>query len=405
MENVTHHKTTMCKYYMQNEPCRNRACSFAHGMRELFRRVPSRIPSLKESPSFRRSHALSSESFPSCECAKCERMLMQPCKRRRPSPPPYHRAAHDRLEIDKRHISRHVERSQYNPRRPTEEIPHINNPNSRYSTGHSNHDSHCQNLRVMLQSQSRDIRKSPDVVEPRFPPGFEPIVKNPSPPNKDVHDDRDETPPNTNRVEEGEILSTISKHIHSAIFGCIQQEDYEQDDDEARPLCVTRESTNNVGGPDVGITKYDLKGDDIEGPIHVTEGLTKDVAELQVKNTDCNNLSLIKESARDGDDQKPLATHEVPPIDDNDVEVNSSIPQVNNGTRHHEVLENSFEDEVFHSMGNTEMVKDIIDAWREYTCTRVRLEEVKQEEHKQIQKLDDLVSLLVKDHMNVKENE
>jgi hypothetical protein len=96
----------------------------------------------------------------------------------------------------------------------------------------------------MLKSQSWDIRKSPDVVEPRFPPGFESIVKNSSisPPNKDVHDDRDETPPFTDRVEEGEILSTITKHIRSAIFGCVQEEDYEQgNDDEAPPLCVTRE--------------------------------------------------------------------------------------------------------------------------------------------------------------------
>jgi hypothetical protein len=164
-------------------------------------------------------------------------------------------------------------------------------------------------------------------------------------------------------------------------------------------------STHNVGGPDMGITKYDFKGDDIEAPIHVTEGLRKDVAELQVENTDCNNLPLIKESACDGDDQKPPATHEVPPIDDNDVAVNSIIPQVNNGTRHHEVLENSFEDEVSHQMGSTEMLKEIIDAWRQYTCTRVRLEEVKQEEHKQIQKLDHLMSLLVKDYMTVKGNE
>ena len=330
-------------------------------------------------------------------------MLMQPCKRPRPSPPPYHRVTHDRLEIDKRHISRHAERSQYIPRQPTQEIPHINNPDPRYSAGHSNHDdSHCQDLRVMLQSQSWDIRKSPDVVEPRFPPGFESIVKNSSPPNKDVHDGRDETPPNTDRVEEGEILSTITKQIRSAIFGCVQH-DEQGNDDEAPPLCVTRESTHNVGGPDMVITKYDFKGDDIEAPIHVTEGLTKDVAELQVKNTDCDNLLSTKESARDGDDQlqKPPATHEVPPIDDNDVAVDSiMIPQVNNGTRHHEALENSFEDEVFNQMGDTEMVKEIIDAWKQYTCTRVRLEEVKQEEHKQIQKLDHLMSLLVKNHMN-----
>jgi hypothetical protein len=78
----------------------------------------------------------------------------------------------------------------------------------------------------MLKSQSWDIRKSPDVVEPRFPPGFESIVKNSF----------------TDRVEEGEILSTITKHIRSAIFGCVQEEDYEQgNDDEAPPLCVTRE--------------------------------------------------------------------------------------------------------------------------------------------------------------------
>ena len=134
MENVNHHsnyKTTMCKYYMRNEPCQNRVCYFAHGMRELPRRVHSRSPSLKESPSFQRSHILSSESPLSSlkhiyfDCAKCERMLMQPCKRLRPSPPLFQRVANDRLDIDKRHISRYVERLQYTPRLDLLERCHV----------------------------------------------------------------------------------------------------------------------------------------------------------------------------------------------------------------------------------------------------------------------------------------
>ena len=98
-------------------------------------------------------------------------------------------------------------------------------------------------MRITLQLQSQDIRKSPDVVEPRLPPGFEPVLTNPTPSNKDVHGDRDETPPNTDDVEEGEVLSTISKQLRSAIVGCVQQADYEQgSDDKAPPLRVMKES-------------------------------------------------------------------------------------------------------------------------------------------------------------------
>ena len=176
-------------------------------------------------------------------------------------------------------------------------------------------------MRVTLQSQSQDIRKSSDVVEPRLPPGFESILKNPTTSNKDVHGDQDKTPPNTDHVEKWEVLSTISKQLRGTIVGCVQQVDYEQgSDDKAPPLRVTKESTNNVGGPDVRITKCDFKGDDIEAPIHITGGSMKDVAELQVKNIECDKLLLsFKENACDGDDQKPPATHEVPPIDKNDI--------------------------------------------------------------------------------------
>jgi hypothetical protein len=272
-----------------------------------------------------------------------------------------------------------------------------------------------------LRSRSWDVRNSIEDVEPRFPPGFEPSVKIPSPSLKNVCGDQDGTPPKIDHLEEGEFISTVRRQIRSAVLACIQEEEYEDDveDDELPPLRVGEEFTNGIGGPQVETTKCNSNGDDNEKtPLRVTEGLTKDVqgAEFQVEITNCEDLILKVE----GDDKNiPPAIHEVPPIDDNHMAVNAIIPQVHKRP-HDEVREILSEDEVllnanaistpssdvFNPMGNdAETVKEIIEVWRQYTCARMRHEEVKREEEKHVQKLDHLMSLLVKDRMNAKENE
>ena len=346
---------------------------------------------------------------------------MRPCKRHRPSPPPREGGPHDRSEYDERPTSRHVAKSQSCiPHRHAEGIiARGNNPDPRHVTRQWNHDSHRQDLNITLQSRSWDIRNSLEVVEPRFPPGFEPSVNNTSPSCKNVRGDQDGTPPKIDHVEGGEFMSTVQKQRRSAVSGCVQQEDYEDDgdDDEIPPLRVREEFKNGIGGPQVETTKCNFKGDDNETPLRVTEGLTKDVqgAELQVEITNCEDLIKVE-----GDDKNiPPATHEVPAIDENHMAVNTITPQVKNGTPYHQVRENLSEDEVlvnanaistpssdvFNPMGNAETVKEIIEVWRQYTCARMRHEEVKREEEKHVQKLDHLMSLLVKDHMNAKENE
>ena len=334
----------------------------------------------------------------------------------------------DRSEYDERPNSRHIiAKSQQScfPRRHDEGlIARGSSPDPRYVTRHWNHD---DSRRQDLGSRSWGIRNSLEDVEPKFPPGFEPsTVGIPSPSFKNVLG----TAPKIDHVEEGEIISSsVRRQIRSAVFACMQQGDYEDDvdDDEIPPLRVREEFiTNGIGGAQVETTKCHSKGDDSETPlVRVTEGvLTKDVqgAEFQVEITNSEDFIIKVE----GDDKKniPPATHEVlPPIDDNHMAVNTIIPQVlNKGTHHHEVRENLSEDEVlvnnananaistpssdvFNPMGSADTVKEIMEVWRQYTCARRRHEEVQREEEKHVQKLDHLMSLLVKDRMNAEENE
>ena len=245
-----------------------------------------------------------------------------------------------------------------------------------------NSDSHCQDWSA-LRPRSWDIRNLLEFVEPRFPPGFEPSVKHLNPLCNNIRSDEDGIPPKIDvHVEDGEFISHVPKRIRSVVFGCDRQQDYANngDGDEIPPLRVGEEFTNDTDEPQVEITKCNFKGDDIEPPLRVTKGFMNDVqgAKLQVEITNCDDLIIKVE----GDDKNiSPATHEVPPIDDNHMAVDTIIPQVKSGTPR-KVCESLSEDkvlvnananstpssDVFNPRGNAETVKEIIEVWRQYTC-------------------------------------